>query len=162
MNYNFRPAEEEDIDAVFELYEKRIAWMNEKGIRQWNVTDYLSVYPKPCYRTQQRLGNLYVMCSEVVVGAVVLLRSDDQWNNVSDTDALYVHNFVTDPKEKGAGKIMISESEKMCAAQGRRFIRLDCAADNLFLNNYYVSLGYELVGTCRDGFYIGNMREKKL
>lgn len=162
MKYNFRPAEEEDIDAVFELYEKRIAWMNEKGIRQWNVTDYLSVYPKPCYRTQQRLGNLYVMCSEVVVGAVVLLRSDDQWNNVSDTDVLYVHNFVTDPKEKGAGKIMISESEKMCAAQGRRFIRLDCAADNIFLNNYYVSLGYELVGTCRDGFYIGNMREKKL
>ena len=33
-------------------------------------------------------------------------------------------------------------------------VRLDCAVDNAFLNNYYDLLGYKMVGTCQDGTYI--------
>lgn len=36
MEHTFRSAEFSDIDAVFQLYKKRIQWMNEKGIWQWN------------------------------------------------------------------------------------------------------------------------------
>lgn len=162
MEYIFRPSKSEDIDAVFGLYEKRVAWMNEKGIRQWNVTDYLNVYPKAYYRKHQRSGGLYVLCRESVSGAAVLLRNDERWNNGSSSDALYVHNLVTDPSERGTGKLLLSELEKICDAQGKQFVRLDCAVDNIFLNNYYESLGYNFVGTCRDGVYIGNLREKKL
>ena len=41
-----------------------------------------------------------------------------------------------------------------------RFMRLDCAEDNEFLNSYYDSMGYRLAGRCEDGVYIGNKREK--
>lgn len=43
---------------------------------------------------------------------------------------------------------------------GMRFMRLDCAEDNEFLNSYYDSMGYRLAGRCEDGVYIGNKREK--
>ena len=41
MEHTFRLAGPSDIDAVFQLYKKRIQGMDEKGIRQWNVTGYL-------------------------------------------------------------------------------------------------------------------------
>lgn len=162
MSYIFRPAKAEDIDAVFTLFEKRVNWMNEEGIRQWNVTDYLNVYPKSYYQEQQTLGNLYVLVHHTVAGAVVLFQEDARWPEKEASSAVYVHNLVTDPAERGAGKLLLTEVEKMALAHGRRYVRLDCAVDNTFLNNYYAALGYELAGECQEGAYAGNRREKKL
>ena len=111
-------------------------WMDEKGIRQWNVTDYLAAYPKSYYQEQQTIGNLYVL--------------------------VFIHNLVTDPKYRGAGKQLLSEIEKLAVRCGKQFVRLDCAVDNVFLNRYYESFGYKLSGTCIDGVYAGNRREKRL
>lgn len=41
-------------------------------------------------------------------------------------------------------------------------MRLDCAVDNKFLNEYYDSMGYKIVGRCKEGVYIGNKREKEI
>ncbi|MDO4829558.1 MAG: hypothetical protein Q4B19_09290, partial [Clostridia bacterium] len=48
--YALRSARPEEVDEVFSLYEKRVRWMDEKGIRQWNDTDYLNAYPADYYR----------------------------------------------------------------------------------------------------------------
>ena len=67
MKYDFAPAASGEIAAVFSLYEKRVRWMDEQGIRQWNVTDY---------RRQAEMGSLYVLKeteSGAIVGAAVLL-----------------------------------------------------------------------------------------
>lgn len=34
MKYDFAPAASGEIAAVFSLYEKRVRWMDEQGIRQ--------------------------------------------------------------------------------------------------------------------------------
>lgn len=163
MDHIFRSAELSDVDAVFQLYKKRICWMNEKGIRQWNVTEYLDAYPADYYVKQQSLGNLYVLAeNNTIIGAVVLLQEDDRWMEKADQPAFYVHNLVTDTGVSGAGKEILSEAETIARQQGKRFVRLDCAADNTFLNYYYGSLGYEVAGTCQEGTYIGNRREKAL
>ena len=57
---------------------------------------------------------------------------------------------------------MLAETEALAARQGKRFVRLDCAVSNAFLNEYYGSMDYELAGRCREGGYEGNRREKKL
>lgn len=48
----FRQAQPEEIEEIFSLYGKRIRWMDENGVRQWNATDYLAVYPAKYYRGQ--------------------------------------------------------------------------------------------------------------
>ena len=76
MKYDFAPAASGEIAAAFSLYEKRVRWMDEQGIRQWNVTDYLNVYPQAYYRRQAEMGSLYVLKeteSGAIVGAAVLL-----------------------------------------------------------------------------------------
>lgn len=163
MKYTFRAAEPDDIENVFLLYKKRICWMEEKNIRQWNTTGYLEAYPVDYYARQQSLGNLYVLTeSSTIIGAVVLLQEDNRWVDKADMPAFYIHNLVTDPKVTGIGKRILMESERIAFQEGKAVIRLDCAEDNMFLNNYYESLGYKMAGTCQDGAYLGNRREKAL
>ena len=163
MGYVFRLARDNEIDAIFSLYEKRIQWMDESGIQQWNMTNYLEVYPISYYADRQKMGELYVLSKEdVVIGTVVLLQSDECWPQMADSPAYYVHNLVTDLSVKGAGKIILSEVEEMAISKGIQFLRLDCAVDNESLNEYYESMGYRMVGCCKEGAYIGNKREKEL
>ena len=159
MAYTLRPAVAGDIDAVFALFEKRVDWMNEQNIHQWNDTDYLNAYPKSYYIQQQELGNLYVLADNTdgaVTGAVVLLQSDDRWLDRAGSPAYYVHNLVTDSSVKGTGRALLAQAERLAAEHGKRFMRLDCAADNAFLNGYYEKMGYLPAGTCEDGPYKGN------
>lgn len=52
MKSVFRQAQPEEIEEIFSLYGKRIRWMDENGVHQWNATDYLAVYPAKYYRGQ--------------------------------------------------------------------------------------------------------------
>lgn len=165
MAYILRPAAAGDIDAVFALFERRVDWMNQRDIHQWNDTDYLNEYPKTYYQRQRELGNLYVLADNAdgaVAGAVVLLQSDDRWLDRAGSPAYYVHNLVTDPAARGAGRELLAQAEKLAVGHGKRFMRLDCAEDNAFLNRYYEGMGYLPAGTCEDGPYKGNRREKTL
>lgn len=105
MGYVFRKASEAEIPAIFDLYVRRVAWMDEAGIHQWNETDYLSAYPQDYYREELQKGNLFVLENEAetLCGAVVLLQDDERWEDEPEQRALYVHNLVTDRKQTGAG-----------------------------------------------------------
>ena len=164
MAYTLRPAEPADVPAVFRLYEARVAWMVRTGLRQWNVTDYLAVYPPAYFQAQANAHRLYVLedAPGVPVGAVVLLTDDPRWDALPAASARYVHNLVTDPSVKGAGRVLLAETERLARAGGAAVQRLDCAADNAVLNAYYESLGYLPVGRCEDGLYTGILREKSL
>ena len=79
MTYRFEPAKPEEVPGVFSLFVRRVAWMKEKRIRQWDQY-YLDVYPLSYYQSQQEKGRLYVLKEkERIAGAVVLLSADDRW-----------------------------------------------------------------------------------
>ncbi len=165
MDYIFQSAKQEDVNDIFQLYVDRIKWMDMKGLRQWNVTDYLSRYPIAYYREQCESGTLFLLRKvngNEIVGAVVLLESDIRWLGRNDVPAYYVHNLVTVVTAKGAGRRMLEEAEKMAVKNKKHFIRLDCAIDNQVLNDYYSAIGYEAQGKCEDGPYKGNLRQKSL
>lgn len=157
-------AEEGDVEAVFSLYEARVAWMDRANIRQWNVTGYLDVYPVDYYRERQRLGQLFVLRGPAgeLLGAVVLLSRDGRWPDSGEVPAYYIHNLVTDPGAKGAGRLLLARAEELARADGKKFLRLDCAVDNRFLNQYYEEQGFVFAGNCEDGLYKGNRREKAI
>lgn len=158
----FRSAKAEEVTCVFSLVEKRVHWMDETGIRQWNVTNYLEAYPPKYYEEQQAAGRLYVLANPKITGAVVLLEADERWIDRAADPAYYVHNLATDPKVKGAGREILKAIEQLASKQKKRYVRLDCATDNVFLNSYYSEMGYQLAGTCEEGLYKGNRREKEI
>ncbi|RSD29571.1 GNAT family N-acetyltransferase [Mesobacillus subterraneus] len=165
MEYIFMSADASVLEDVYALIDQRIAWMDEVGIRQWNVTNYWDAYPKSYYVHQMNLGNLYILKKaedNKVVGAIVLLEEDSRWNDCSDVSAYYLHNFVTDSRVKGAGEIILESVHELAVRNKKTRVRLDCAIDNVRLNHYYENKGYVFAGQCADGPYIGNKREKRL
>ncbi len=163
--YALRPARPEEIGEIFSLYEKRVRWMDEKGIRQWNDSDYLNIYPADYYRKMREKDCLYVLTDAAtgkIAGAGVLLAEDERWAESEDEPAFYVHNLATDSSAPGAGRALLAAAEALGQAHGKRYMRLDCAVDSAFLNGYYESLGYRAVGQCEDGPYVGVKRQKEL
>ena len=156
-------AAERDVAEIFSLYKKRVKWMDEMNINQWNKTDYLNVYPLGYYAEKQKNGELMALKSgEKTVGAVVLLNNDDRWGGFPEIPAFYVHNLVTDPGEHGVGERMLNLIEELAARNKKAAIRLDCAENNLFLNDYYDKRGYREKGKCSDNEYKGILREKNI
>ena len=39
MDYEFKPGELTDLPQVYDIIDERIHWMDQVGIKQWNVTD---------------------------------------------------------------------------------------------------------------------------
>jgi nitroreductase len=93
---------------------------------------------------------------------MVLMPFDTRWEGYEDFDSYYVHNFATDPETRGLGEFMLLEAEAIASQHGKTYLRLDCPSHNVYLNNFYESKGYKFIGTCIDGPYQGNRREKKL
>ncbi|VBB07776.1 acyl-coa n-acyltransferase [Lucifera butyrica] len=95
--YSFQKAINEDVDEILILIQKRINWMDENNISQWNKTNYLKYYPKNYYEELVSKGQLYVVKYgnlNSVIGAFALLEQDKCWNDSSQS--YYIHNLVTD------------------------------------------------------------------
>ena len=165
MDYQFALADESLLEQIYALIDRRIRWMDEVGIRQWNVTDYWGVYPKEHYIEQMLHDRLYVlkrMPEGTVVGTAVLYEADPRWPDGAQVDTYYVHHFAASPDETGAGAILLQHLEEYTRRNKKAVLRLDCADGNVRLNRYYEEKGYSPCGTCVDGLYHGILREKHL
>ncbi len=163
--YTFRPAEPDEVPAVFDLIMSRVRWMDQTGIRQWNVTDYAGCYPPQHYEAARQRGDLFVLTDEHGIAACAVLRKDDErWPVAmqSAEPALYLHHLAARVGTKGAGRIFLRMAEEYALRLGKTRFRLDSADDNAFLADYYTGQGYVSVGHCVDGLYSGILREKAL
>ena len=149
------------LGAVMNLIEQRIGWMEQIGLRQWNTDGYQAAYPPAYFADKMRRGELYMLKRDGrVAAAAVLLEADDRWPEGGS--ALYLHTFVADRREKGAGGALLALAEALARERGKDLLRLDCAADNPRLNDYYAQKGYRPAGRCAEGGYAGILREKRL
>lgn len=163
--YRFRLLLPGELPAMLALIHQRIAWMDQVGIRQWNVTDYDGVYPPEYYAACQEKGELFAL-EDVSGGQIVcvgaLKEEDPRWPESFDEPAFYLHHLAADVACRGAGRRFLREAEQHAARVGKRFLRLDSAIDNPALTRYYESQGYLPAGTCIDGLYEGILRQKQL
>ena len=51
---------------------------------------------------------------------------------------------------------------QLARRRGKVYLRLDCTVNNGPLNRYYEEQGYVFAGTCDDGAYGGNLRQKRV
>lgn len=54
-----RLASLEEAPRLFQLILRRITWLEERGIRQWERDDYLTYYPLTYFQERARNGELY-------------------------------------------------------------------------------------------------------
>ena len=161
--YIFREARADEIQAVFDLIMRRVAWMDTVGIKQWNTTKYDERYPLSYYEKRRQMQELFVLEDAetgkmLAVGA--LFHDDIRWPDPKN--AFYLHHLASDTDAKGAGSIFLELAECYTAGCGKQYMRLDSAIGNQFLESFYTGRGYVEAGTCSDGLYHGILRQKKL
>ena len=117
MSKEMRQAVLEDVPTILALLQKRIDWMDEKGLYQWNKTAYLTVYPAEYFA--ERIGENSVflaMDGDKAIGVIALFDVDPRWDN--DKDAYYVHHLSLirdwDGKSSPLRKPMPATPEKKC------------------------------------------------
>jgi hypothetical protein len=60
-NYVFIKGLINDVEEIYLLIKKRIKWMDDNNIKQWNKTKYLSSYPKKYFEEKATSGQLHVL-----------------------------------------------------------------------------------------------------
>ncbi len=148
------------LPAILDIIKQRINWMDEKGLYQWNKTDYMGVYPPEYFLDLIQKEEVFVAQEgEKVLGVMALFPEDPRWGK--NGTAFYVHHLATACGVSGLGKEMLRFAETYALEQKKDYLRLDCQQVNLPLNRYYEALGYVHCGVCIDGEYVGNLMEKK-
>lgn len=149
-NLNVRLAQLDDYKTVLETMMGTAKWLNKKGSSQWN--DLLS--GKDVHNTERAIQNNEVYLAELegeLVGMFVLWANQSEWDRTlwgeEDTNTIYYLHRVTLTQSahgKSLGIRLVEAALEVAVNNHKYKVRLDCIADNRYLNEFYKSAGFQL------------------
>ncbi len=141
---DLRTATPDDAPAIVALRDGLARWLAETGVNQWQegeiTVDQVA--------SGARLGEWHV--AEVdgeIVACVRLAWSDPDFWGDDDAPAGYVHGLMVrrDHAGHGWGRGLVEWAARATAAAGHDRLRLDTAAHNTTMVDYYRSLGFTVL-----------------
>ncbi|GLW98035.1 GNAT family N-acetyltransferase [Microtetraspora sp. NBRC 16547] len=147
--FTLRRAAHGDLPAVLALLAEAAKWLDSHGVRQWPAGGFPASRIEPLIDA----GAMYVLDDGTGAAATVALdgHADPEfWGRADRPDtARYVHKLAVSRAYagEGLGEALLDWAGLRAAAEGRRWLRLDCSKDNLRLQRYYAELGFRHVRT---------------
>jgi GNAT superfamily N-acetyltransferase len=149
-------ATSDESEIVIQLLKDVAKWLNAQNIHQWG---YLRNGGEDD-EIREGINNRKTYIARInnkVVGTFTLYDIPSQWDTyiwgpVPD-DAVYLHRIAVerDYQDKGLGAKLIKWIEIHLKNEiNKKYIRLDCVAENERLNKYYVEHDFRLVGVNHD------------
>jgi ribosomal protein S18 acetylase RimI-like enzyme len=138
-------AQEDDLGQYIDLLEEIAGWLEGRGITQWRPGSFrlsADYYAESIRQGEVQLG----FVGDELVGTLrLLLRDPIVWPEVIEDDAVYVYNLAVGRTwgDHRLGAQMLEWAADRARSLGRRYVRLDCMADNQFLAEYYVRAGFD-------------------
>ncbi len=151
-------ASEKDTEAILALLIDRAKWFQENGSMQWHGL----LEGVDSHRTRDKIeeGKVFIYRdNDQIAGMVMLLPDPSEWDEMlwQDQpiveDAIYLHRIAVNRSyaNGGLGKKILKWACGSVHFEGKSRIRLDCVADNQFLNAYYKTAGFTYLGE-KDGY----------
>jgi len=138
-------AQSGDLGRYIDLLEEVADWLVQRGIDQWQPGSFrlsMDYYAESITKGEVHL----VFSGEALVGTLrMLLREPIVWPEIAEDDAVYVYNLAVRRQwaNQELGARLLEWAGHRASAAGRRWVRLDCMADNAFLRRYYTQAGFE-------------------
>jgi GNAT superfamily N-acetyltransferase len=155
-------AAEADLHDILQLRLEAANWLIGKGIQQWNPQSMTAQKVQDNYENAE----LFIAkCNGWPVGSYSIQWSDAMiWKGRDQGDAGYIHKLVTNRECKGSdiGRQLLASAELYIQQKGKRLSRLDCMADNIRLNQFYVDAGYAFVTRLDAASWSASLYEKPL
>jgi ribosomal protein S18 acetylase RimI-like enzyme len=154
-----------DLARYIDLLEEVAGWLASRGIRQWRPGSFR--LSRDYYAESIRHGEVHLaFVGQELVGTLrLLLREPVVWPEIVEDDAVYVYNLAVRRSWDGNrfGARMLEWAADRAASIGRRYVRLDCMADNRFLAEYYVRAGFDEGGQIDAAFPepVGTLRLRR-
>ncbi len=120
-------------------------WLQSRGIPTWTPESLPPVIGPAVAR-----GEVYLAwMDDQPVGTVSVQWSDLVFWGERPDDAGYIHKLATARAAAGqqVGARLLAWAENLIAERGRQYARLDCHAENPFINRFYRVAGYQVRGT---------------
>ena len=140
-----REARAEDLDAILHILEDAARWMVRRKVEGWTPGSFSR---RRIAELVER-GEMYLAAlGGEPAGTFALQWSDiETWGRVPD-DAGYVHGLAVrrDFAGMGVGRELLRRAENRASLSGKKYLRLDCVADNGALNEYYRRAGFDYRG----------------
>ncbi|WP_230873622.1 GNAT family N-acetyltransferase [Paenibacillus woosongensis] len=99
-----------------------------------------------------------------IVGTYTLTWSDPLiWQELDNLESGYIHRFAVNRKYRGLdiGKYLLKSAEQQIRIKGKKWIRLDCMAENPRLNQYYGDYGFQYIRRIDGEGWSANLYEKQ-
>jgi GNAT superfamily N-acetyltransferase len=152
-------ANPEDLETYVDLLEEAAEWLESRGVGM--------VQPG----TYRRFGHYFgasIAAQEVylalvdgdLVGSFRLTNDGGPvWPGATD-EALYLENLVVRRtfRGRGIGRDLLLVAERKASNAGKRYLRLDCFANNSVLRTYYEMAGYDACGEIEADYPFGKLR----
>ena len=138
-------SEPADINTIFSLYDDAVAYQKTKFNKHWLPFDRRMV--------EQEIaeGRQWKITEGDHVACVFAIAYEDPyiWAEKNADPAIYLHRIVTHSAFRGGGYVqkIIAWARHHATQHNKKFIRMDTWGDNHELINYYVSCGFNFLGT---------------
>ncbi|MDQ6787968.1 MAG: GNAT family N-acetyltransferase [Acidobacteriota bacterium] len=139
------PCAPEEIQTIFDLYDKAIEFQKTKSDKHWQTFDELLI------GNEIRENRLWKIIEGKEIACIFSIAYSDPliWGKEFDEPSLYIHRIVTNPLFRGRGyvKVIIEWAKEFSKISEKKFIRIDTWGDNQKLNDYYQSCGFSFIRT---------------
>ncbi|MEK5441046.1 GNAT family N-acetyltransferase [Fredinandcohnia sp. FSL W7-1320] len=148
--FNIKIATNEDSNIIIKMLKQIALWMKDNEIHQWGFL----LDGGDDEEIEQAISNqetYIVLKDNEIVATFTLLSKQSEWDRHiwgedNSFKSLYLHRLAIIPTymKKDMGKSILTWIQNNLSDQ--EYLRLDCVADNLKLNNFYKNNKFELVG----------------
>lgn len=158
--FTLHQAKTEHLEMIEVLLKETALWLKAKGSLQWNGI----LEGKDNHNTASAIDRgevFYGTLNNELVGMFILWEHQSEWDAAlwgtdQGNDFYYLHRLNIKREKAGMGipQMMINAAKNYAEKKQKRALRLDCIAENEFLNRMYHNENFELID-CKEDFNAG-------
>ncbi len=165
MNFAIKPADNNQIQIIFDLLKFAAQNLQAKKINQWSY--WLNPPQEKINWVKEGFDNkefYFVYVNSTIAGLFRLSENDELYWGKQKEKANYIHSFVIKNEFSGLqlGKRVIENVISEMKQKDILRLRLDCDASNFGLCSYYEKQGFIKVGEKEMPLSVNNLYEKKI
>ncbi len=151
-----------DIDTVLGILDEATIWLRNNGIHTvWKPGEFSrQTFLEQISREEVHLG----LVQGEPAGTFILQWADPLWWGEQPADAGYIHKLAIRPAYagQGVGLQMLNWAEKKTKTQGKKFLRLNCMAEDRKIRDYYEKAGFTYLRDVQGTKSLASLYEKPL
>lgn len=160
-----KQATKSEAAEIIQLLVDTAKWFQDNGSSQW--APLLKGFDSHHTEEAIQRGDVFVCKKEEdLAGMVMLLQNPSEWDiglwgnlAIENDDALYLHRLTINRAyaDDQLGSEILNWCQQSIRFENKNRIRLDCLAENEFLNAFYRRAGYTYFGE-KDGYSLFELK----